>query len=353
MSKDYYKILGVERNASEDQIKKAYRKLAMQYHPDKNPDNEEAEEKFKEAAEAYDVLSTPDKKKNYDTFGTADGSGFNQNGRQYGHGFNMDDIFSQFGDIFGGAFNNRYQRPQQQRGSDLRVKVQLTLDDILNGVKKKLKFKRNAKCGTCNGSGGSDVKDCLACSGTGQRTVVQNTPFGQIRQSAPCNNCQASGKVIHNKCGTCKGEGTEIREEVVDIEIPAGVTNGMYLTMAQYGNFARGGVYGDLQILIEEIPDPIWKREGNNLKTEITISVLDAILGRKMDVLTPRGKQSVSIEPGTESGKILRYAHKGIPDINYGLGDLYIVLRVSIPKKINPEEKVILEKLRGSKNFNV
>lgn len=352
MSKDYYSILGVNKNASEDEIKKAYRKLAMQHHPDKNPDNKESEEKFKEAAEAYDILSSPEKKKNYDTFGKAGGGNNPFSGQQhYGHGFNMDDIFSQFGDIFGGA-NSRNSR-RQPRGADLRIKVQLSLDDILNGVKKKLKFKRNDKCHTCSGKGGTEIKDCLGCSGSGQRVIVQNTPFGPVRQATTCSNCSGSGKVVHNKCKTCHGDGTHLKEEVVDIEIPSGVGSGMQLTMAQYGNFARDGVYGDLQIFIEEIPDPIWKREGNNLKGEITVSVIDAILGKKMEILTPHGKVQVNVEEGTDSGKILKFAHKGIPDINYGLGDLYIRINVKIPKKINPEEKVILEKLKNSKNFNV
>ncbi len=353
MSKDYYNILGVGKDASEDDIKKAYRKMAMKYHPDKNPDNKESEEKFKEAAEAYDILSTPDKKSNYDRFGSA-GGGNQGNQQQYGHGFNMDDIFSQFGDIFGGAFGNRYNnRQQQQRGADLRIKVQLTLDDILKGAKKKLRFKRNDKCTTCAGKGGSDVKDCLQCSGTGQRIVIQNSSFGQIRQATTCNGCSGTGKIIHSKCITCHGEGSQVKEEIIDIEIPAGVGNGMQLTMSGFGNYARNGIHGDLQILIEELPDPIWKREGNNITGEVTISVIDAILGKKMDILTPHGKLLVNVDEGTDSGKILKFDHKGIPDINYGMGDLYIKVNVKIPKKINPEEKVILERLKSSKNFNV
>jgi molecular chaperone DnaJ len=353
VSKDYYNILGVSKTASEDEIKKAYRKLAMKYHPDKNPDDKASEEKFKEAAEAYDVLSTPDKKKNYDQFGSTSGNPFAGQQHQYGHGFGMDDIFSQFGDIFGGAFGNRYGKKAQQRGSDLRIKVQLSLDDVLKGVKKKLKFRRYDRCTPCGGKGGSDLKDCLQCNGTGQRVVVQQSAFGQIRQATSCNNCAGSGKIVHNKCTTCHGEGTQSKEEIIDVEIPAGVSSGMQLSMAQYGNYARDGVHGDLQIFIEEIPDPIWKREGNNLSSEITISVIDAILGKKMDVLTPHGKINISVEEGTDSGKILKFNKKGIPDINYGLGDLYIRILVKVPKKVNPEEKVILEKLKNSKNFNV
>lgn len=351
MSKDYYKILEVDRNADESEIKKAYRRLAMKYHPDKNSEPD-AESKFKEAATAYEVLSDPTKKSNYDRFGTTNTNSDPFSGHQQGHGFNMDDIFSQFGDIFGGSFNNRYSKRNQQRGSDLRIKVQLSLDEILKGSRKKLKFKRSDKCQPCQGKGGNEVKDCLGCSGTGQRVVVQNSAFGQIRQATICNNCNGSGKTVHDKCRTCQGDGSQTKEEIIDIDIPAGVSSGMQLTMSQYGNYVRDGVHGDLLIFIEEIPDPIWKREGNNLKGEVTISVLDAILGKKMDILTPHGKIQINIEEGTDSGKILKHIHKGIPDINYGLGDLYIIIKVTIPKKINPEEKFILEKLRNSKNFN-
>jgi molecular chaperone DnaJ len=353
MNKDYYNILGVDKSASEDEIKKAYRKLAMKYHPDKNNGDKASEEKFKEAAEAYDILSTPDKKKNYDTTGSPNASPFGGGGQhQYGHGFNMEDIFSQFGDIFGGSFNNKYGK-KQQRGSDLRIKVQLNLEEILKGAKKKLKFKRSDMCGGCQGKGGTDIKDCLACNGTGQRVIVQDTPFGQVRQASSCGNCAGSGKTIHNKCRSCNGDGTQSKEELIDVEIPAGVCSGMQLTMANHGNYTRNGINGDLQILVEEIPDPIWRRESNHLKGEVSISVLDAILGKHMDILTPHGKIQVHVEEGTESGKILRFAHKGIPDINHGQGDLFIIINVKIPKKINPEEKSILEKLRSSRNFNV
>lgn len=354
MSKDYYKILGVERNATEDEIKKAYRKLAMTYHPDRNPDNKEAEEKFKEGAEAYEILSNPDKKRNYDNYGSADGNPFggfggNQQGG-YGHGFSMDDIFSQFGNIFG---NRGQQRNATKRGSDLRVKVQLDLQDILHGVSKKLKFRRYDKCQPCGGKGGSDLRDCLACNGTGHRTIVQNTPFGQMRQATSCNNCSGSGKNIQNKCKSCNGEGTSLKEEIVEVEIPQGVSDGMSLSMNGYGNYVRDGVHGNLQIFIEEIPDKVWKRERNTLKGEITISVIDAILGKNMTIDTPHGKMTISIQEGTESGKILTYASKGVPDINYGLGNMYIKVNVKIPNKITLEEKMILEKLKNSKNFNV
>jgi|694.fasta_scaffold09278_13 molecular chaperone DnaJ len=352
MSKDYYNVLGVDRNASEDEIKKAYRKMAMKFHPDKNPDNPEAESKFKEAAEAYDVLSTPDKKSNYDRFGSANGGGGNPFG---GGGFNMEDIFSNFGDIFGNSFNQRYgggQKPQS-RGSNLRIKVSLTIDEILKGVSKKLKYKRQDKCGTCDGKGGTDVRNCIPCNGSGQRTVVQNTPFGQIRQATSCPDCGGSGQQVHNKCKDCKGDGTVFKEQTVDVDIPAGVSNGMQLSMPGFGNHVRNGQPGDLHIVIEELNDYSFKRENNNIIVEKTISVIDAIIGSNVKVKTPHGEISVTIEPGTEHGKVIRMSGKGIPDIQYGLGDLYIKISIKIPKKIELDEKYTLEKLKSSKNFTV
>jgi len=362
MSKDYYNILGVKKGASEDEIKKAYRKMAMKYHPDKNPDNPEAESKFKEAAEAYDILSTPEKKSNYDRFGTADGNPFGGGGNpfgggnQYGHGFDMNDIFSQFGDIFGNSFNQRYggqQQRRQSRGADLRIKVSLTIDEVLKGTLKKLKYKRQDKCSSCDGKGGTDVRDCLPCNGTGQRTVVQNTQFGQIRQTTGCPDCQATGKIIKDKCNVCHGDGTVIKEQVVDVDIPAGVSNGMVLTMQGFGNNIRNGVPGDLQIIVDEIKESYFTRENNNIIVEKTISVIDAIIGANIKVKTPHGDVSIAIEPGTEHGKVIRVSGKGIPDIHYGLGDLFVKISLKIPKNISLDEKYQLEKLKNSKNFNV
>jgi len=351
MSKDYYNVLGVNKNASDDEIKKAYRKMAMQYHPDKNPDNPEAEAKFKEAAEAYDVLSTPDKKSNYDRFGSSSGGG-----NPFGGGFgNMEDIFSNFGDIFGGAFNQRYsggQKPQS-RGSNLRIKVTLNIDEILKGVSKKLKYKRQDRCTTCSGKGGTDVRSCIPCNGSGQRTVVQNTPFGQIRQATSCPDCAGSGQQVHNKCNDCRGDGTVVKEQTVDVEIPAGVSNGMQLSMTGFGNHVRNGQPGDLHIIIEEERDFSFNRENNNIIVEKTISVIDAIIGSNVKVKTPHGEMNVAIEPGTEHGRVIRMSGKGIPDIQYGMGDLYIKISVKIPKKIELDEKLALEKLRKSKNFEV
>ena len=351
MSKDYYKILGVEKGASEDEIKKAYRKMAMQYHPDKNPDNPEAEAKFKEAAEAYDTLSSPDKKANYDRYGS-NGPGGSYNGG-FG-GFNMDDIFSNFGDIFGNAFNQRHgaQRPQS-KGSNLRIKVSLTIDEILKGANKKIKYKRQEKCNTCDGKGGNDVRTCLPCNGSGHRTIVQNTPFGQIRQTATCPDCGGSGQQVHDKCKDCRGDGTILTEQTLDVNIPAGVSNGMQMNMPGYGNYIRNGMPGDLHIVVEEIRDNSFVREGNNIIVEKTISVLDAIMGANLKVNTPHGEIPITIEPGTEHGKVLRISGRGIPDIQLGMGDLYIKVSIKIPKKIELDEQHILEKLKNSKNFQI
>lgn len=349
---DYYNILGVDKNATEEQIKKAYRKKAMQFHPDRNPGNEEAEVKFKEAAEAYDILSDSNKRSNYDRFGSG-GNPFGGGGDPFGgHGFNMDDIFSQFGDIFGYKNSGRQQR-RQARGSDLRMKVVLNIDDILKGAVKKLKYKRNVKCKPCDGKGGTDVADCLVCNGQGQRIVVQNTPFGQMRTQTSCPDCQGSGKQIKNKCSSCKGDGTTLEDQVVDVEIPAGVSTGMQLSMQGFGNDIRDGVPGDLYIIVEEAQDFSFKREVNNIIVEKTISVIDAICGAHIKVSTPHGEMSVYIEPGTEHGSSIRIGGKGIPDINYGMGDLYIRISIKIPKNIELDEKFVLEKLKDSKNFQV
>lgn len=357
MSKDYYNILGINKGASDEEIKKAYRKKAMQYHPDKNPGNAEAESKFKEAAEAYDVLSDANKKSNYDRYGSADGNPFGGGGNPFGgqgHGFNMDDIFSQFGDIFGGGFGRQRQQQQRQaRGSDLRIKVTLTIDEILKGVNKKLKYKKQDKCNSCNGKGGNDVKTCLPCNGSGQRVVVQNTPFGQIRHASTCPDCNGSGQQIRNKCGVCSGNGTVPQDVTVDVDIPAGLSNGMQLNMKGNGNAIRDGVPGDLFIVIEEQREFYFTRENNNIIIHKDISVLDAILGANIKVKTPHGDVPITIEPGTTHGTKIRVSGRGIPDINLGLGDLYIIANIKIPKNITLDEKFILEKLKNSKNFSV
>lgn len=350
-NKDYYSVLGVDRNATEDQIKKAYRKKAMQFHPDKNPGDAAAEAKFKEAAEAYEVLGDAQKKQNYDRFGSAGGPSGNPFGG--GHGFSMDDIFSQFGDIFGG-FGRGGQRQQRRtaRGSDLRMRVVLSIHDILNGCTKKLKYKRNDQCGTCKGNGGSDVRDCLVCNGSGERVVVQNTPFGQVRTMAACPDCQGSGKIVHNKCGGCHGDGTVLKEEIVDVQIPAGVSTGMQLNMQGFGNHVRGGIPGDLYIVVEEAQDFSYRRDGNNIFVDKTISVIDAICGAQVKVSTPHGEIPIMIRPGTEHGAEIRVGGKGIPDVHYGLGDMYINIKIKIPKDVSLEDRHKLESLRGSKSFD-
>jgi molecular chaperone DnaJ len=352
MSKDYYKILGVQKNSSEDEIKKAYRKAAMKWHPDKNPDNPEAESNFKEAAEAYDVLSNPEKKNNFDRFGTADASGGNPFGSNFGHGFNMDDIFSQFGDIFGGGFGGgRRQQQQRRRGSDLRLKINVTIDEVLKGGTKKIRYKRQVSCDSCSGKGGTNVKNCLPCNGTGQRVVVQNTPFGQIKSQTTCPDCQGSGQQIQNVCGYCHGAGTQMQEQTVEIEIPKGVSSGMQLTMHGFGNHIKGGSPGDLHIFVEEIKEFYFKREGANLIVDKEISVIDAILGNQIKVKTPHGEVLITIDPGTESGRTIRVMGKGVPDINYGTGDLFVKVDIKIPKTITEEEKEILSGLRNSNSF--
>lgn len=355
MSKDYYKILGVDRNATSEEVKKAYRKMAMKYHPDKNNGDIDSETKFKEAAEAYDVLSNPEKKSNYDRFGTADANPFGGGGGNpfggFGHGFSMDDIFSQFGDIFGQNKGGGRWAQKKRKGGDLRLKVSLTIQEILKGVTKKVKYKRQDSCKPCNGKGGTDVRDCMPCSGTGRRVVVQNTPFGQIRQEHGCPDCGASGKKVANPCGVCRGEGTVPKEEIVSVDIPAGVSSGMVLSMQGYGNYVKDGIPGDLQILVEELREFYFKREGNNLLVEKEVSVIDAIIGSQVKVKTPHGDIPITIQPGTEHGRQLRVVGKGIPDVNLGLGDLIVKVSLKIPKNVSQEEKAILEKLKESNNF--
>ena len=354
MAKDYYDILGVDRNATEDEIKKSYRKMAMKWHPDRKPDNTEAETKFKEAAEAYDVLSSPDKKSNYDRFGSADGGnpfGGNPFSGGRGHGFNMDDIFSQFGDIFGGFGGQKRKQQRQTKGSDLRVKVSLTIEEIITGTTKKLKYKRHESCSECSGKGGTDIRTCIPCDGLGQRTVVQNTPFGQIRNSSICPDCNGSGNQISNKCKICHGQGTTAKEQTIDVEIPKGVGNGMQMTMEGLGNHIINGIPGDLYILFDEIREMYFRREGGNIIVDQEISVIDAIIGANISVKTPHGDIMVVIEPGTEHGKIIRIHGKGVSDIQEGMGSLIVNIKIRIPKSINLDQKAVLEKLKSSGNF--
>ncbi|MBC7614893.1 MAG: molecular chaperone DnaJ [Pedobacter sp.] len=371
MSKrDFYDILGVAKNASAEEIKKAYRKLAIKYHPDKNPDDKAAEDKFKEAAEAYEVLSSPEKKQRYDQYGHA-GVGGAAGGGGYGSGgMNMEDIFSQFGDIFGGggsggsgspfdSFFGGQSRSSGRRvtkGSNLRIKVKLTLEEIANGTEKKIKVNKQIACKTCDGSGAKDkssVSTCNTCGGSGAVRRVTNTILGQMQTTATCPTCHGSGQQITAKCNACHGEGSVRGEETININIPAGVSDGMQLSMAGKGNAApNGGIPGDLIILIEELPHETLKREGNNIVYDLHVSIVDAALGFSAEVPTIDGKAKIKIEPGTQSGKLLRLKGKGIPEINsYHRGDEIIHVNIWTPKVLNAEERGILEKLRESPNF--
>lgn len=353
--RDYYEVLGVSRNADAAEIKKAYRKLALQYHPDKNPGNKEAEEKFKEAAEAYDVLSNDEKRRRYDQFGHA-GMGGGAGGFG-GGGMSMEDIFSHFGDIFGsfggfGGFSGGGRSARRvNRGTNLRVKVKLTLEEIATGVEKKIKVKKYVADEHCHGTGakdGTSYSTCTTCHGTGQVTRVQQTILGAMQTTSTCPTCDGEGKIINEKCVHCNGEGVQLAEEVITLNIPAGVADGMQLSVSGKGNAARrGGVNGDLIVLIEEIEHPDLVRDGNDLLYNTFISYPEAVLGDSVEIPTLDGKVKVKIEPGTQPGKVLRLKGKGIPDVNgYGRGDLLIKVNVWIPKNLSKDDKKLIEDLR-------
>jgi len=333
---DLYKVLELDKNASDEQIKKQYRKLAMKYHPDKNQGDKEAETKFKEISSAYEILSDKDKKFKYDNYGTTD-----QNTNFGG--------FSGFEDIFSNFFNNGNNRVI--KGSDLRIKVSLTLEEIINGCTKKLKYKKQTICNSCNGEGGSDISNCNSCNGMGKVIYTQNTPFGQIRQEVECSYCHGTGKKINKKCNTCHGNTTILSEQEIEIEIPKGVSNGMHLNMQGYGNEIANGIPGNLHIMIDEIRNVDIRRDGGNLLIDREISVLDAILGTEIEVETPLGKYNIKIENGTQHGKIIRLPKKGLQDIKVGLGDLIITIKIKIPKEISEKEKEILLEMKKSNNF--
>ncbi len=362
--RDYYEILGVERSATVEEIKKAYRKKAIEHHPDKNPGDKDAEEKFKEAAEAYDVLSDAQKRQRYDQFGHA-GVGGASGGGGFGGGMSMEDIFSQFGDIFGGHFGfggfggfgggSRGGR-RVNRGSDLRVKVKLNLSEIAKGVEKKIKVKKFVPCSTCHGSGAegsNSSKTCDTCHGSGVVTRVTNTILGQMQTQSTCPTCNGEGTIITKKCKTCSGEGIMKDEEVITLNIPAGVAEGMQLSMSGKGNAARhGGVNGDLLILIEEEPHPELIRDENDLLYNLLLSFPQAALGGNVEVPTIDGKAKVKIDPGTQPGKVLRLRNKGLPSINsYGTGDLLVNVSVYIPESLSETEKATLNGLENSPNF--
>jgi len=361
--RDYYEVLGVSRSASADEIKKAYRKVALQYHPDRNPGDKAAEDNFKEAAEAYEVLSDQQKKASYDRYGHQGlkGTGF---GTAPGGGMRMEDIFEHFGDVFSdfgfdSFFGGRARgRPQHGvRGSNLRIRVKLTLKEMAEGVRKTIVVKKYGTCDTCKGTGARDsgsFDTCPTCHGTGRITRVTSTFLGQMQTSQTCPTCQGEGRTITAKCPTCRGEGREYREDKMTIEIPAGVSEGIQLSMSGKGNAGeRGGPPGDLIIQIEEVPDEHLKREGNDVIYELYLNFVDAAVGTKVEVPTIDGKKArIKIEPGTQAGTLLRLKGKGFPAINgYGRGDEIIQVNVWTPKHLSSEEKKLLEKLRESPNF--
>src|SRR6478736_2448864 len=362
--RDYYEILGVGKTSSADEIKKAYRKVAMQYHPDRNPGDKAAEEKFKEAAEAYEILSDTDKKTQYDRYGHA---GVSSNGRGYpGGGMNMEDIFSQFGDIFGddifGSFfggqqrRGSGQRMRGVRGSNLRIKLKLTYEEIAKGVTKNIRVKKYVSCQTCHGSGAKDkgsVQTCGTCGGSGQVRRVTNTFLGQMQTVTTCPTCNGEGTTITAKCGSCKGEGRVYGEETVNIDIPAGVQEGMQLSVTGKGNAGeRGGMPGDLIVVIEEEAHKELQRDGLNVAFELHITFPDAVFGIQVEVPTIDGRAKIKIPPGTQSGKIFRLKGKGFPEVNgYGRGDQLIHVNVWTPQHVTHEEKEMLNQMNSSPNF--
>jgi len=366
MSKrDYYEVLGVSKGATDAEIKKSYRKKAIQFHPDKNPGDKVSEEKFKEAAEAYEVLSDPQKRQRYDQYGHAGMGGAAGGGGFGGGGFsNMEDIFSAFGDIFGGhssfggggsPFGGGGGRSRQNRGSNLRVKVKLKLEDIANGVEKTIKVNKYVACKHCSGSGaeGGATETCTTCHGSGQVTQIRNTMLGQMQTAAVCPTCHGDGKIITKKCKHCAGEGIVREQEEITFNIPAGVMEGMQLSVNGKGNAARrGGVAGDLLVYIEEEEHEDLMRDENDLIYNLLLSVPDAILGTSAEIPTVKGKVRVKIEAGTQPGKVLRLRGKGLPSVNgYGTGDLLVNLNVYIPESLSKEEQKSLDKFRDSDSF--
>ena len=365
--RDYYEVLGVAKSASADEIKKAYRKLAVKYHPDKNPGDKEAEEKFKEAAEAYSILSDPDKKAKYDQFGHA---GVDGAAPDFSGGFgNLNDILN---DLFGGAFGGGFggfngfgggfgggQRQQQRvyRGRDIRVRVKLTLEEIAKGVEKEISIEKSVPCSECGGRGAknsSDIKTCSACNGTGQVQRVVNSFLGQTVTYSTCQQCGGEGKIITNPCRSCGGTGLVRKRETIKVKIPAGVEAGMQLTIQGQGHAAKNnGINGDLLVVIEEQEHPNLKREGNNLYYTKIISMPDAILGADVEIPCLDGPYKIKVDAGTQSGTVVRLRNKGLPTVNGygGTGDLYVKFAVWIPKKLDREERAVIESLREKDAF--
>lgn len=363
--RDYYEVLGVDKNASEEDIKKAYRKIAIKYHPDRNPGSKEAEEKFKEAAEAYDVLHDPQKRQQYDQFGF-DGpmggfGGFN------GGGFSMDDIFSMFGDVFGGrggfsgfgGFGGGGRQPAQHRGSDLRLKVRLSLQEVATGVTKKFKVRKDVTCSHCHGTGaedGSGTETCPTCHGSGVVTRTTQSLFGMMQTQSVCPTCQGEGKIIKNKCHECHGTGIVKGDEVVEIKIPAGVAEGMVVNVPGKGNAAiHNGIPGNIQVFIEEEPNSTFVRDGSNLIYNLLLDFPTAALGGTAEIPTVDGsKVKIKIEPGTQPGKTLRLRDKGLREVQgYGrdTGDLIVNISIYVPKELSKDEKKALEEMQKSDHF--
>ena len=352
MKKDYYEVLGISKSASAQEIKKAYRKMAIQYHPDKNPDDKEAEEMFKKAAEAYEVLSDPDKKSRYDQYGHA---AFEGAGGFGGGGMNMDDIFSQFGDIFGSAFGGGgfggFGGGSQRgvfKGSNLRIRVNLTLANVATGVEKKIKVKRKIH------APGTTFKTCAACNGSGQVTRITNTILGRMQTASPCNTCGGTGEMIDKRSSEADAQGLKVSEEMVSVKIPAGVEDGMQLKVSGKGNEAPGknGVAGDLIVAIQVEAHQFLQREGDNLHYDLYISMPEAVLGGSKDIDTVTGKVRIKIEPGLQSGKILRLRNKGIPNLNgYGSGDLLVHVNVWTPQELSKDQKAFFDKMKDDEHF--
>ncbi|HEX2868359.1 MAG TPA: molecular chaperone DnaJ [Ignavibacteriales bacterium] len=373
--RDYYEVLGVDRNASKDDIKKAYRKLAMQYHPDRNPDDKSAEEKFKEAAEAYEVLSNDEKKAKYDRFGH---SGLRGGGAQDFEGFsNINDIFSHFSDIFGGGFSGggggsifddffgtsqQHSRGRKRGtgtpGSDLKVVLKLSLEEIATGVTKKIKIKKHVKCEVCNGTGakdGTSVKTCPVCSGSGEVRNVSRSVFGQFVNITACANCEGEGTVIDSPCKNCAGDGRVYGDATVKVNVPAGVTSGSYMTMRGEGNAGkRNGQAGNIIVVFEELPHDYFMREGDDIIYELYLSYPEIVLGTEAEVPTLNGKAKLKIDAGTQPGKFLKMREKGIQHLNrHGAGDELVRINVHVPGKVNSKEKELLKELSQMPNIKV
>lgn len=366
--RDYYEVLGVSKNASDAEIKSAYKKMAIKYHPDRNPGDKEAEEKFKEAAEAYDVLRDPQKRQQYDQFGFA---GMGGQGGFGGASMNMDDIFSMFGDIFGGhggfggfegfsgfgGFGGGSAGHKTYKGADLRLKVRLTLEEVATGVTKKFKVRKHVTCTACNGTGSADGKKetCSQCKGSGSVYKTINSMFGRMQTQTVCPSCNGTGSVIKNKCPKCNGEGVVNGEEIIEVAIPAGVEDGMVVTASGKGHAGKqNGVPGDIQVFIEVEPHKELQRNGQNLEYNLLLDVPTAVLGGSAEVPTIDGKVKIKIEPGTQPGKVMRLRGKGLPAVSgygYGTGDLIVNIGVYVPRNLSKEEREMFEKMTGSENM--